>query len=91
MNSVTTTATTANISTTTKHQQQASIGRLTEQKRFTRDQIMAMARCEYARQLCVYTKAQLRKGGDLVIPSSTAPSSVSTSSPTSPPSFRMIC
>lgn len=29
------------------------------QKRFTRDEIMAMARYEYARQLCIYTKAQL--------------------------------
>lgn len=31
-------------------------------KRFTRDEIMAMARYEYARQLCLYTKAQLKRG-----------------------------
>jgi hypothetical protein len=30
-------------------------------KGFTRDEIMAMARYEYARQLCIYTKAQLSK------------------------------
>ncbi|KAI8083376.1 uncharacterized protein B0P05DRAFT_586114 [Gilbertella persicaria] len=31
-------------------------------KRFTRDEIMAMARYEYARQLSIYTKEQLNKG-----------------------------
>lgn len=31
-------------------------------KKLTRDDIMAMARYEYARQLSVYTKAQLTKG-----------------------------
>lgn len=30
-----------------------------QEKRFTREQIMAMARYEYARQLSIYTKAQL--------------------------------
>jgi hypothetical protein len=34
----------------------------TTTKRFTRDEIMAMARYEYARQLCIYTKAQLKRG-----------------------------
>ncbi|GAA5815075.1 hypothetical protein MFLAVUS_008581 [Mucor flavus] len=31
-------------------------------KKLTRDDIMAMARYEYARQLCIYTKAQLTNG-----------------------------
>lgn len=31
-------------------------------KRFTRDDIMAMARYEYARQLSIYTKTQLING-----------------------------
>ncbi|CEP07502.1 hypothetical protein [Parasitella parasitica] len=95
MSNFTTTSTTAttssNATTTTKQQQQASIGRLTEQKKLTRDQIMAMARCEYARQLCIYTRAQLKKGGNLVIPSSASSGSVPTSPSTSPPSVRMIC
>ncbi|KAK4513825.1 uncharacterized protein ATC70_005831 [Mucor velutinosus] len=76
--------------TTTKQQQQASISRLTEPKRYTRDQIMAMARCEYARQLCVYTKAQLSKGEDLMLSPSTSSNSVSTN-PATPPTARMIC
>lgn len=76
---------------TTKQQQQASICRLTEPRRFTRDQIMAMARCEYARQLCVYTKAQLTKGKDPMLPPSTSSSSVSTNPATPPLATRMIC
>ncbi|GAN09985.1 hypothetical protein MAM1_0310d09518 [Mucor ambiguus] len=88
--STATTTTTAATTTTTKQQQQASISRLTEPKRYTRDQIMAMARCEYARQLCVYTRAQLAKGEDLMLSPSTSSSSVSTH-PATPPTARMIC
>lgn len=39
----------------------SSASTTTQMKRFTRDEIMAMARYEYARQLCIYTKAQLSK------------------------------
>lgn len=34
----------------------------TSPKRFTREDIMAMARYEYARQLSIYTKTQLTNG-----------------------------
>ncbi|KAG2214127.1 hypothetical protein INT46_001861 [Mucor plumbeus] len=80
----------SNSTTFTTKQQQASISKLTEPRKFTRDQIMAMARCEYARQLCVYTKAQLTKGEDLVLSPSASSSSVSTN-PANPPPTRMIC
>ncbi|EPB92849.1 hypothetical protein HMPREF1544_00288 [Mucor circinelloides 1006PhL] len=75
---------------TTKQQQQASISKLTEPRRYTRDQIMAMARCEYARQLCAYTKAQLAKGEHLIPSPSSSTKSVSTN-PATPPTARMIC
>ncbi|CAO3608511.1 unnamed protein product [Mucor hiemalis] len=42
--------------------QTSSIATPSTAKRFTRDEIMAMARYEYARQLCLYTKAQLKRG-----------------------------
>lgn len=89
-NTATTTTTTTTMAAT-KQSQQASINGLSEPRRFTRDQIMAMARYEYARQLCVYTKAQLAKGEDLILSPSTSASSVSTNPATPPPTARMIC
>lgn len=47
----------------------------TSSKRCTRDQIMAMARQEYARQLSIYTRAQLTKGQATQSKSSSAASS----------------
>ncbi|KAI8370014.1 hypothetical protein BD560DRAFT_397381 [Blakeslea trispora] len=55
-------------------------------KRYTRDEIMAMARHEYARQLSLYTKAQLTKY------SGSKPSVTKTPSNTvPPPSTRIVC
>ncbi|OBZ91352.1 hypothetical protein A0J61_00613 [Choanephora cucurbitarum] len=55
-------------------------------KRYTRDEIMAMARHEYARQLSLYTKAQLTKY------SANKPSVTKTPSNTATtPSARIVC
>ncbi|KAL9553455.1 hypothetical protein PS6_003916 [Mucor atramentarius] len=69
---------TTSTATTTKQQQQASISKLTEPRRYTRDQIMAMAR------------SQLAKGEHLIPSPSSSTKSVSTN-PATPPTARMIC
>ncbi|KAI8968476.1 hypothetical protein BDF20DRAFT_896637 [Mycotypha africana] len=52
-------------------------------RKFTRDQIMAMARHEYARQLSIYTMNQLSKGRAssrvVTLPTSTMSSTITAS------------
>jgi hypothetical protein len=59
-------------------------------KRYTRDQIMAMARYEYARQLSIYTRAQLTKGQALQSRSSSTTTAATTTSSTAN-TRRMVC
>jgi hypothetical protein len=60
-------------------------------KRYTRDQIMAMARYEYARQLSIYTRAQLTKGQSQSSSTSTSAAAAAAAATSTTNTARMIC